>query len=114
MFGEEQEDKHLAEIAGPVRVAKGKKRVTYFHLMFDEHQIIYANGAASESFYPGDNALKMFTLHVLHELRALFPDLGRKSVKQAYGPTARPFFKRRKVLSDVDLRPNPQNKAIAA
>ena len=105
--------KHMAEAPGPVRVAKGKKHVTYIHLMFDQHQIIFANGAPSESFYPGDCALAMFTLDILQDLRRLIPGLGEKSVKAAYGPTARPFFKRRKVLSDVDLRPDP-NKALAA
>ncbi len=35
--------------------------VEYFHLVFDDHQIVFANGAPSESFYPGEEGLKALT-----------------------------------------------------
>ena len=31
--------------------------VTYVHIMFDYHEIIWANDCPSESFYVGDNAI---------------------------------------------------------
>jgi len=90
--------RHLAEAPGPVRVANGKKSVTYIHLMFARHQIVFANGAASESFYPGDCALRMFDATVLAELGRLIPGLGMRPAKAVYGPTARRFLKRSGVL----------------
>jgi len=49
-------------------------QVDYFHLMFDRHEVIFAEGAPSESFLVGeylcgDNSA------LLNELQALFPDI---------------------------------------
>ncbi|MDJ0626981.1 MAG: Hint domain-containing protein [Rhodobacter sp.] len=96
--------KHLAEIAGPVRIAQGKKRVTYTHLMFARHQVIFANGAATESFYPGPQSLKMFPERIVREIKAAVPGLGDQPLTKAYGPPARPYLKRREVLKQLSLR----------
>ena len=83
---------HLARMhGGKARVAKGRREVVYFHLMFEEHQIIYANGAPSESFYPGEQALNALDRAPLRELNTLFPDLQNRSAPHAYGNTARRF-----------------------
>ena len=95
--------KHLAEATGPIRVAHGKKQVTYIHLMFDAHQVIFANGAATESFYPGRCALEMFPAAVLQEIAEIVPALRHQPPEQAYGPTARPMMKRKDVLKITDL-----------
>ena len=95
--------KHLAEAAGPVRVAHGKKQVTYIHLMFETHQVVFANGAATESFYPGKCALEMFPASVLKEIADVVPALRHQPPEQAYGPTARPMMKRKDVLKISDL-----------
>ncbi len=106
--------KHLAETPGPVRVAKGKKRVTYFHLMFAEHQVIFENGAATESFYPGPQTLKMFEPKVIAELKAVIPELGNDSVETVYGPPARPYLKRHEVLAKIALKRDEEDVAKAA
>lgn len=62
--------------------------VTYFHMMFDSHQIVVADGVASESFYPGAAAVDAVERDVRDEIFALFPEL-RVSL-EAYGPMARP------------------------
>lgn len=58
--------------------------VTYVHLMFDRHEIVFAEGAPSESFYPGAVAMNALDAAVQEELLTLFPEL-----QTAYGQTAR-------------------------
>ncbi|MCP4822401.1 MAG: Hint domain-containing protein [Shimia sp.] len=62
--------------------------VTYFHLMFDSHQIVEADGVASESFYPGAEAIAGVEQDVRAELFALFPEL--QHTDASYGAMARP------------------------
>lgn len=62
--------------------------VTYVHLMFDDHQIIFANGLASESFLPGDQTSRLFDPAVLEEICAIFPELDPKT-GAGYGSAAR-------------------------
>ena len=65
--------------------------VTYLHLMLDQHEVIYANGAATESFYPGDQALNAITDAARAEMFSLFPEL--RSHAGAFGDTARMCLK---------------------
>lgn len=39
-----------------VRVMQGKRRVSYHHLVFSRHEVIWANATPSESFFPGPAA----------------------------------------------------------
>ncbi|WP_298860656.1 Hint domain-containing protein [uncultured Sulfitobacter sp.] len=94
--------KHLVEKMAGVRIAHGKRSITYVHLMFDAHQIIFAEGAPSESFYPGPMSLKMIHTKMRHELFTLFPDLKheqdcRDRIAQNYGETARYVIKKREL-----------------
>ena len=49
--------------------------IEYIHLMFDRHEVIFAEGVPTESFHPGDHVLAQDRA-LLAELSALFPDLG--------------------------------------
>ena len=49
--------------------------VTYVHIMFDRHEIVYADGAWSESFQPGDRTLSGMDADQRQELDAIFPEL---------------------------------------
>ncbi|ROU00254.1 Hint domain-containing protein [Histidinibacterium lentulum] len=71
--------------------------VTYYHLMFDAHEVIYAEGAATESFHPGDVGLNAVDDAARHELFALFPEL--RGDPAAYGDTARRCLKRFEALA---------------
>ncbi|SHE39527.1 Hint domain-containing protein [Litoreibacter ascidiaceicola] len=65
--------------------------VTYIHLMFDTHEVIYAEGAATESFYAGDVGLAAISGNVREDLFAAFPAL--RSDPKSYGSTARVCLK---------------------
>ena len=64
---------HLTDLPGVARVAV--QSVTYLHLLFDQHEIICANGAWTESFQPGDHAMAGLGAETCAELFAIFPEL---------------------------------------
>ncbi|MQQ06904.1 hemolysin [Epibacterium sp. SM1979] len=65
-------------------------QITYVHLMFDAHEVIWAEGALSESFYPGDLGLSALPLKARQEIFQLFPELALPTInRHAYGPLAR-------------------------
>ena len=92
----------IGTVGGPVAVEHlcGAKvaliepaaQVTYYHLLFDHHRVIFANGAATESFLPETAALHGLGRAAMQELEALFPDLGRGAVLQPL-PAARMCLK---------------------
>lgn len=49
-------------------------QVTYFHLLFDEHRVIYAEGAPSESLFMGEGALETLPPEVREEITTIFPE----------------------------------------
>lgn len=63
--------KALTERKG-VRVAHGKTRVTYFHLVFSRHEIILANGTLTESLFPGRMALQAIPRKCRAEIEGIF------------------------------------------
>ena len=63
------------------------REVTYFHLMLAEHQILWANGVATESFHPANTSLNTIAQDQRAELLALFPELRRDL--HSYGAYAR-------------------------
>jgi hypothetical protein len=63
--------------------------VEYFHLMFEQHQIVLAESAWSESFYPGPEALKNLTAAQKQDIYEVAPDL-MDDPTHGYGPTALP------------------------
>ncbi len=70
-------------------------QVEYFHLLFDRHEIIFAEGAATESYHPfADDAVDLAP-ETLAELEGLFPDMGRAFWEGTLlGGTARPCASR--------------------
>lgn len=61
--------------------------VTYFHMMFDTHQIVFADGLRSESFFPGDQAITALESESRDEVLSLFPELAMDL--ENYGTPAR-------------------------
>ena len=56
-----------------IRPAYSMQFVRYFHIMFDKHELIWANGALSESFHPSQAADNPATRQSYAELQRLFP-----------------------------------------
>lgn len=76
---------HLVGAEGITRAPGGT--VDYIHLLFDQHEIVYAEGAPSESFHPGTLGLGALLDPAREELLALFPQL--RADPASYGPAAR-------------------------
>ena len=80
LFGESEvlvAAKHLLGLPGVARSPGGP--ITYVHFMFEQHEVVYANGATCETFYPGDIAINACDLGQREELFSLFPELRGKA-----------------------------------
>ena len=106
--------KGLTRLPG-VRVKAGCRRVEYVHLLFDRHEIVFAEGAPTESFRPGPVAISSMEEKVQNELFEIFPDL-RTNLTDALGEPARPILTFREVKEliqklDKPRRNDPTEKA---
>ena len=82
--------KHLVNDQTILRVEGGE--VEYFHMLFDTHEIVFAEGAASESFHPGQIGWGALAEDARAEILALFPELEQNQFG-AYGTSARRTLK---------------------
>lgn len=92
LFGESEvlvSATHLVDGCDVTQEAGGV--VTYIHMLFDQHEIIFAEGAATESFHPGDVGFSAVGDAARDELFDLFPTL--RADPSAYGATARRCLK---------------------
>lgn len=92
----------------------------YIHLMTEAHQVIFADGCATETFWPGPEALRSLSSADRREVFDLFPDLhaaltlrgahGRDIVRSGYGDLARTDLRRRdlKHLIAPTFAPSPR------
>ena len=91
-FGEEEVLVPAKSLAGSLGVETLEGgTVTYHHLLFDAHEIVFANGAPSESYHPGEHSLAGIAAPAREELFAVFP--GLRGGVDSYGPTARPSIR---------------------
>ncbi|RMC33929.1 hemolysin [Paracoccus alkanivorans] len=97
--------KHLLELPG-IEVAEDLAEVEYFHMMFDRHQIVWSNGAATESMYTGKVALDSLAPEQLAEIFAIFPDLRDLPGDCSHGNDTR-FIPARLLI------PGPQGRRLA-
>ena len=93
LFGEEEvlaTAKSLVNDHSILRDEGGE--VEYFHMLFDTHEIIYAEGAPSESFHPGEQGWKALDQATRDEILTLFPELADGRFED-YGASARTSLK---------------------
>ncbi len=65
--------------------------VEYFHILFDQHEIVYSEGMPSESFHPGAVGLSGMARRTRREIIELFPQL--ETDVAAYGASCRQSLK---------------------
>jgi hypothetical protein len=65
---------HLVGLPG-IRVDCGRAGITYYHLLFDTHEVVFGNGAPSESLLLGPQALRTLPAQSLAEIATLFPEI---------------------------------------
>lgn len=97
--------KAFATWAG-VRVMRGKRSVTYHTLMTERHEVIFANGLGTETFYPGPQSLSFLSPEEISEITTAVSSINRIG-PLAYGPPARRILDRRAIcnLSSVSGTP---------
>ena len=83
--------KHLVGVPGVERV--DDTSVTYMHLLFDQHEVILANGVWTESFQPGDYSMKGLGDDQRNEIFYLFPELKSAGALDTYGAARRSLKK---------------------
>ncbi len=92
--------RHLFNVpGGAARVLTGSRGVTYIHILFDQHEVVFSNGLLSESLYPGKLAVQSMSTATQRELVGLFPELGKIQTADLFGQPAR-AYSRRKSLPD--------------
>ncbi|GEM_PF-1487121 len=66
---------------------QAREKVEYFHVLFDQHEIVFSEGAPTESFHPADMSVDAMTNDAREEIYRLFPQLQQGAT--SYGPAAR-------------------------
>ena len=92
LFGEDEvlvAAKHL--VNGDTIYCRDGGEITYYHILFDNHEIILSEGAPTESFHPGQVGLDGMEAKEAEEIYALFPEL-REDIS-GYGPSRSPSLK---------------------
>ncbi|WP_449042836.1 Hint domain-containing protein [Paracoccus sp. (in: a-proteobacteria)] len=103
---------HLLGHPGIERIAAAA--IGYWHLMFDRHEIVFAEGAEAESLHLGPMALSGMSDDALTELRALFPDLVAAGIAGAPAPTCRPVMRGKPVKKLIERQLRNFKPLVAA
>ena len=65
--------KHLVGLDGVDTVTPDK--VSYIHMLFDNHEVVFADGTWAESFQPGAHSMAGIQSEQRSEILSLFPEL---------------------------------------
>lgn len=88
LFGQPEVLAHASDLVNDHSILRAPQpRVEYFHLMFQNHQILCSQGCLSESFDPFQADLQGFDSKTRSELLSIFPEL---SGQKTGWPTPRP------------------------
>jgi Hint domain len=84
-----------------IRICREMNEVEYFHILFDNHEILMAENLETESLYPDEAALSRLLPFELEELRKVSPNLAAKA---ASGSHALPLLKSSEARTLLGLR----------
>jgi hypothetical protein len=99
--------KKLLDVDGVTR-DDSCEAVEYFHILFDQHEIIYSNLAPTESLFTGKQALLAVGAEARQEILILFPELRKKD----YFPTPARLIPEGKKLKTLISRHAKNNKRV--
>lgn len=97
MFGEPEvlvAAKHL--VNGSTIVPEPRPMIDYWHFLCDAHHVVFAEGCASETLYPGNMARQSLEAAARDEILDLLPDTADLAVD---GPMARYTLKKHEALA---------------
>ena len=60
-----------------IHVDEAVAEIDYIHLLFDQHEVVFAEGAPSESLLLQTEALAALSPEAVEEIRLLFPEMGK-------------------------------------
>lgn len=60
-----------------IDVVETCRTLVYWHILFDQHEVIFSEGCPTESLFTGPQALKALSPAAIEEIQALFPEISR-------------------------------------
>ena len=66
--------------------------VSYVHILFDRHQVVFSEGLETESFLPGPQITSSFEAEIIAEICSIFPEIDPHT-GAGYSPAARRTLK---------------------
>ncbi|MCG3267483.1 Hint domain-containing protein [Yoonia sp. I 8.24] len=81
-----------------IEVDHAVTQVDYFHLLFDNHEVIYAEGTPSESFFLGPETRKTVPTEAWEEITTLFPAVADLAFTPIPAPTIPPNAQQKQLV----------------
>lgn len=82
--------------------------VEYYHLLFERHEVIYAEGAPTESLFTGPEVLKSISPDAREEILSIFPE----TAELEYEPKSARLIPARKLQKRLVARHAKNNKPV--
>src|SRR3989338_6871705 len=101
LFGEHEVLFHAKDLVNDhaIRIIDDGRKITYVHLLFDQHEIITTSALDGESYHPGRQTISGFDADTRDEILALMPNSDAMT-GFGYGPTARTSLRHPEALAD--------------
>ena len=100
--------KKLLGIDG-IDIVADQEAVTYFHLLFDQHEIVFANDAPTDSLFLGAQSLKSLSPEMLDEINTLFPEIFASGFEQT---PARTILQKNNLIENLVRRHSVNAQAL--